>query len=156
MRSDLKRVYCTLSSTEKFSAIDEVIGKCTVFDELDDKEKFIKAVHRREKIQSTGIGHGVAIAHGKLSHLEHCHIALGYSEDGIVFDENYPEPVSLVFVIASSLSRQAEYIHAVSNILSWVHDESFRNDLKTGARSKQVKAFFDMLKKQEFSPRPIR
>ncbi len=153
MKKDLEMVFCYLESTEKFSAIDEVINKCKVFDELKDKDKFVKAVHKREKIQSTGIGHGVAIAHGKLDDIDHCHIALGYSKDGIIFDEHYSEPVRLVFVVASNKRRQAEYIHSVSNILSWVHDEDFRRQLKDGIDSHQVKEFLRHLEKQEFIPR---
>ena len=155
MTAKLKRVFTLLESTDKFDAIDEVISKCTIFDELEDKEKFIRAVHRREKIQSTGIGHGVAIAHGKLSSLDRCRIALGYSKEGIIFDEHYPDPVHLVFVIASSQNRQAEYIHAVSNILSWVHDESFRKEFSEKKHTKQIKAFLDTLINQDFTPRPI-
>ena len=155
MTEKLKRVFTYIESIDKFDAIDEVISKCTIFDELEDKEKFIRAVHRREKIQSTGIGHGVAIAHGKLPHLDRCRIALGYSDDGIIFDEHYPDPVHLVFVIASSQSRQAEYIHAVSNILSWVHDDSFRKDFSEKRHTRQIKAFLEILIRQEFLPRPI-
>ena len=151
----LERVFTHLVSTDKYEAIDEVISKCSVFDELDDKQKFIKAVHRRERIQSTGIGHGVAIAHGKMSHLDHCRIALGYSDRGIIFDEHYPDPVHMVFVIASSQSRQAEYIHAVSNILSWVHDESFRKDFSAKNLSDDVKAFLSIMINQNFIARPI-
>ena len=155
MTDQLKRVFTYLDSTDKFDAIDEVIRDCTIFDELEDKDKFIKAVHRREKIQSTGIGHGVAIAHGKLPHLDKCRIALGYSKDGIIFDEHYPDPVHIVFVIASSQSRQAEYIHAVSNILSWVHDESFRKDFSAKNLSDDVKAFLSIMITQNFIARPI-
>ena len=155
MIESLERVFTRLESTDKYDAIDEVIFKCSIFDELEDKEKFIRAVHRRERLQSTGIGHGVAIAHGKLHHLDKCHIALGYSELGIVFDEHYPEPVQLVFVIASCQSRQGEYIHAVSNILSWVHDSSFREDLREGRMTDQVVTFLSYLANQTFIARPI-
>ena len=155
MIESLERVFTRLESTDKYDAIDEVIFKCSIFDELEDKEKFIRAVHRRERLQSTGIGHGVAIAHGKLHHLDKCHIALGYSEHGIVFDEHYPDPVHMVFVIASSQSRQAEYIHAVSNILSWVHDESFRKDFSAKNLSDDVKAFLSIMINQNFIARPI-
>ena len=84
---ELSSVSCIVSSDDKYRAIDEIISSCSVFDELPDKEKFREAVHRRERIQSTGIGHGVAIALGKSPGIEHRFAALGFSEVGIIFDE---------------------------------------------------------------------
>ena len=105
---ELSDVLCLISGSDKYRAIDEIISSCPVFDELPDKARFTEAVHRRERIQSTGIGHGVAIAHGKVPGIDHPVVALGYSEDGIIFDTKYPEPVRLVFVIASSPSHESE------------------------------------------------
>ena len=153
MKDWLKDVFCIVGAEEKFSAIDEVISKCAIFDSLPDKERFIRAVHRREEAQSTGIGHGVAIAHGKIYQLEKPCVALGLSEHGIIFDDRYPDPVQLIFVIASSLHGGSEYLRAVSSILTWVHDPDFRRVLvgKEWEEERVVK-FFSMLSSQEFRP----
>lgn len=136
---------------DKYSAIDEVIRSCGVFDDVEDRVAFIKAVHDRERIQSTGVGHGVAIAHGKVASIPSCRIALGWSREGIAFDDKYSEPVHLVFVIASSPSRQDEYIHAVSHILSWVHDDRFCRALKNGNfDDDEVRRFLGNMDAQRF------
>ncbi len=149
---ELSSVSCIVSSDDKYRAIDEIISSCSVFDELPDKEKFREAVHRRERIQSTGIGHGVAIAHGKIPGIEHPFAALGFSEDGIIFDEKYPEPVRLIFVIASSPSHESEYLKAVAAILSWVHDPEFRRMLVSGLDNDTTRRFQKMLRTQDFVP----
>ena len=151
MKDWLKDVFCIVGAEEKFSAIDEVISKCTIFDSLPDKERFIRAVHRREEAQSTGIGHGVAIAHGKIYHLEKPCVALGLSEHGIIFDDRYPDPVKLIFVIASAQNRNSEYLRTVSAILTWVHDPEFRSLLVDGKwDDERVAAFLSMFRDQEF------
>ena len=109
-------------------------------------------MHRRERIQSTGIGHGVAIAHGKVPGIDHPVVALGYSEDGIIFDTKYPEPVRLVFVIASSPSHESDYLKAVAALLSWVHDPDFRRMLVEKESNESVVRFFNMLRAQIFVP----
>ena len=153
MKDWLKDVFCIVGAEEKFSAIDEVISKCAIFDSLPDKERFIRAVHRREEAQSTGIGHGVAIAHGKIYQLEKPCVALGLSEHGIIFDDRYPDPVQLIFVIASSLHGGSEYLRAVSSILTWVHDPDFRRVLVGKEwEDERVVRFFSMLSSQEFRP----
>ncbi len=154
MKYSLESVFCQVSSDEKHDAIDEIIASCPVFDTLPDKERFIRAVHRRERVQSTGIGHGVAIAHGKVPDLDSPCIAFGFSEKGIVFDERYPEPVKLIFVIASSPTRQTDYLKAVASILTWVHDPEFRvRLLSQNWEDADVRRFMEMLENQEFTPR---
>lgn len=143
--------FVVLSSSDKYSAIDELIRKAGIFSCLEDREHFIDLVHERERILSTGVGHGVAIAHGKLENLKCCHIALGWVKDGIYFDDRYPEKVRLLFVIASDPERQDEYLEAVSHILSWVHDEAFCSALKEGRlEDPKVRIFLAHLEAQEF------
>lgn len=147
--------FCTLlpQAIDKFAAFGEIVRNCSVFDDIPDRHAFLESVIRREKIQSTGIGHGVAIAHGKVPHLEKTHIALGLSEDGICFDDTFSEPVRLVFLIASSPTRQSEYVKALGSLLSWVHDDSLRSALRSqDFANASVKAFFNMMESQDFSP----
>lgn len=153
MRESLRRVLCVVESEDKYDAIDEIISKCSIFSELPDKERFVRAVHRRERQQSTGIGHGVAIAHGRLPHLDKPVIALGYSGEGIIFDDRYPDPVCLIFVIASSQNRDSDYLKAVSSLLTWVHDPDFRRSLLAhDSTDERVTSFLSMLESQDFHP----
>ena len=149
---DLERVFCLVSESDKHDAIDHIIASCTLFDELPDKKRFAAAVHRRERVHSTGIGHGVAIAHGKCPHIERPYIALGISEEGIIFDDRFPDPVHIIFVIASCPTKESAYLHAVASILSWVHDPDFRRRLLSGEDDEGVRRFFQMLRTQEFVP----
>lgn len=121
---------CPLDSTEKFSAIDEVIDGCSLFEELkSNKERFRRAVHRREIIETTGIGHGVAIAHGKLPCIDKVRIGLGISKEGINFQSKDGRPVHLLFVISSSPFTQIDYLKALATILKSVHNEDVREEL---------------------------
>ena len=154
----IDRRVCTFlpESIDKFAAFGEIGRNCSVFDDIADRHGFLEAVIRREKIQSTGIGHGVAIAHGKVAHLAHTHIALGLSRDGIRFDDLFTDPVRLVFLIASCPTRQSEYVKALASILSWVHDDDLRTHLMEGDYSfPKVEAFLSMFSRQDFQPLSI-
>ncbi|MGH4037721.1 MAG: PTS sugar transporter subunit IIA [Sphaerochaeta sp.] len=121
---------CHLKSTEKFAAIDDVIDGCKIFDELkDNKERFRRAVHRREIIETTGIGHGVAIAHGKLPCIDKVRVGLGISEEGIDYNSKDGKVVHLLFVISSSPFTQINYLRALATILKSVHDEELRSNI---------------------------
>ena len=118
------------SAKDKYSAFEEIVNNCSVFDVIEDKNAFINAIKVREELQSTGIGHGVAIAHGKIAKLDKPLVALGLFEEGLYFDDVYPEKVKLVFIIASSPSCQTEYVATLGSMLRMIHDKKLRDELK--------------------------
>jgi PTS system nitrogen regulatory IIA component len=106
-----------------------VIDKCSVFSTLSDVETFKRAVIERELIETTGIGHGIAIAHGKVSDLTTVKVGLGLSECGVDYDAKDGKPVHFLFVIASSPSKQFEYIRTLSTLLRTVRSSEVREEL---------------------------
>lgn len=122
-------VICGLASHEKFQAIHELIYKVPVFKDLDRIDYLEKAVVRRERIQSTGLGRGVAVAHGKAPSGERIVIALGISREGIAFDSTDGLPVHFLFVIANPPGMQPEYLLALSILIRIIRNDDFRNNL---------------------------
>ncbi len=142
---------CKIQNKDKFLAIREVIEKCSVFKELPKDVDFYKIVEQREKIETTGIGHGVAIAHGKIPSLDRVRVGLGVSIDGVEYKSTDDKPVHVLFVIASSPSRQLEYLKTLSKILSIVRNEKVRKEifeLNTG--NNQCLKLQEMLISQKF------
>ncbi len=120
---------CMLSSTDRFEAIRELISKSSAFEGLSDHEAFTQEVIAREKIQSTGIGRGVAIAHGKCPFVKRVNIGLGIAPQGIEFDALDGKPVHLLFVIASAPALQLHYLKALSKLIKWVKQKDVREAL---------------------------
>ncbi len=120
---------CHVDSLEKEDAILEVIDKCTVFSSLDDIPAFKDAVIERERIETTGIGHGIGIAHGKVANLDTVRVGLGLSECGIEYAAKDDKPVHFLFVIASSPTKQFEYLKALSTLLRTVRTPEVREEL---------------------------
>ncbi|MGE4583474.1 MAG: PTS sugar transporter subunit IIA [Sphaerochaeta sp.] len=153
IRNDCRSVICQIQATDKTKAILEVIDSCTVFASLPDLDRFKRGVLRRERMQSTGIGHGVAIAHGKILGINEVHIALGISREGIDYGSADGMPVHLLFVIASSPSIQMEYLGALSAILRSVRTEQMRShlvDLRQSKSDEACQRFFSMMAQQQF------
>ena len=153
IRNDCQSVICQLSSVEKTQAILEVIDSCSVFSSLPDLDRFKRGVLRRERLQTTGIGHGVAIAHGKITGIDEVYIALGISKEGIVYGSADNLPVHLLFVIASSPTNQMEYLGALSAILRSVRTETMREHLiamRERTSDEDCQQFFTMMANQHF------
>ncbi|MGI6433014.1 MAG: PTS sugar transporter subunit IIA [Sphaerochaetaceae bacterium] len=157
--TDLESVVCHITCDSKQQAINEVIDECAVFTCLADIKQFKAAVMTRELLESTGIGHGIAIAHGKVPGLNRVIIGLGLSVDGISYDAADNEPVHFLFVIASSPTRQLEYIRTLSTLLRSVSSPQVRSELllldkrlqDTKHMSPQSDTLLQMLVDQHFS-----
>ncbi len=155
--NNLSSALCTLLSTEKFDAINEVINSCSVFDNIKPRSAFIEAVFRRECLDSTGIGHGVAIAHGKLPSIKKITIGLGISPGGIPFDSVDGKPVHILFVVGSSPDKQDEYLSSLSSLMRFIRNTSVRSYLRNYPAvvhkeiNKMYGSFFMMLSTQQFS-----
>ncbi len=101
------------------------LGRTRIFDSL----------FAREKLGSTGLGHGVAIPHGRIKGLRDTAGVFARLRSPIPFDAPDGEPVSLMFVLlvpeqATDLHLQilAELAHAFS-------DHQLRESLKACADS---------------------
>jgi mannitol/fructose-specific phosphotransferase system IIA component (Ntr-type) len=114
-----------LESTEKYCAIRELLAKAPVTSTLSNLEQIEKAVLEREKLFTTGLGRGVAIAHGKTAGMGKLLMLLGISEAGIDFQSLDGQPVHLIFLIANNADQTEEYIKALSTLARALRSETF-------------------------------
>lgn len=149
-----------LKSREKFGAIREIVGNCPVFDFFHNtnlKEAFLKEVFDREALCTTGIGHNVAIPHGKCTSIDKVRIGLGISKKGLDFNSIDGKPVHLVLVIGSNPSNQVEYLKSLAYIMNHLKNPLLRTALTnlsfsyTSQKEDLYSRFLDIMKTQIFS-----
>lgn len=117
------------NATDKFHAISQIIDKTGVFKSIKNKEAFIAAVFNREKLQTTSMGHGIGVAHGKTEQVPDVKIALGYIPQGIDYHSHDGKPVHFLFVVASNPYKQSEYIKSLSLIAKTFIANSCKKEL---------------------------
>lgn len=127
-----------LESEEKYQAIHELITRAPIFKKVQALDRFERAVIRREKVQSTGLGHGIALTHGKTDAVSSFFIALGISRKGIDFNSYDHLPVHFLFVVANPPDYQDEYLPAISSLTGILRDEDFRRKLLSMSSSSMI------------------
>jgi mannitol/fructose-specific phosphotransferase system IIA component (Ntr-type) len=127
-----------LQSTDKFEALREVIRRARVFRVIDGRAKLEEAVIARERQQTTGFGHGVAVAHGRVQGVPRVLIALGVSRAGIAYDSPDGKPVRLLFVIASPPDLSLVYLQALSTLVRCIRDKDARDSLIGGGSAGEI------------------
>lgn len=114
MRTDL--ILCDLRSQEKTDVIEEIADLFAKAGVITDKEIFRDTIRKREKLESTAIGHGVAIPHGRSTSVKELKVAFARSKDGVNFQALDKKPVHIIFMIAAPEELRKEYLQIVAKI----------------------------------------
>lgn len=153
---DTGSVVWGVRSYNKFEAIREVIYRSPAFRRIErlDLDAFVDTVIEREKLQSTGLGHSVAIAHGRTPEVLAPQVVLGVSPEGIDFDALDGEPVHLLFIIANHPDNKMDYLQVLSCLVSLVRDDVFRRKLLSCMSTEELertmcRAFQNLMRRSE-------
>jgi PTS system nitrogen regulatory IIA component len=84
----------------------------------------------REKLGSTGLGHGVAIPHGRLAGLDKTIGVFIRVPKGVDFDAPDNEPVDLVFALLVPEDSTDEHLQVLADIASYFDSRGSRDALR--------------------------
>ena len=92
-------------------------------------EEITEAVLYREKLESTGIGEGIAIPHGRLKRLEDFIVSFGRSIKGIDFDSIDHQPTHLFFLVMAPENSAVNNLKLLGRIVTILKNASFKKRL---------------------------
>ncbi len=118
-----------LKSEDKRGVLEEMVDHVASKVEGLDRETVLEVLLEREKLGSTGIGHGVAIPHGKLKDLDHLIVAFGRSLKGVDFQSLDDKPAHLFFLILAPENSTTAHLKILARISRLLNDPSFRKRL---------------------------
>ncbi len=99
-------------------------------------EEITKAVLSREKLESTGIGEGIAIPHGRLKRLKDFIVSFGRSIKEIDFDSIDHKPTHLFFLVMAPENSPVNNLKILGRIVTILKNDSFKKRLMN-ARSRR-------------------
>ena len=104
----------------------------------------------RERLGSTGIGHGIAIPHGRLDSVDRPIGAFAVLEKGVDFDALDGEPVDLMCALVVPAESTEEHLQILSSLATRFSDERFRDRLRRCATAEEL---YTLLAGDEVAPR---
>ena len=121
-----ENIITDLKSRDKEDVLGEMVDDISPMVGCIDKEKILKALLDREKLGTTGIGHGVAIPHGKIKGLPELKVFFGRSRKGVNFSSMDSLPVHLVFLILAPENSAAAHLKVLASISHLLKSQDFR------------------------------
>ena len=122
-------VILNLGVREKRSALEEMAAALAKVEPQIESERLLEVLLEREALQSTGIGEGVAIPHGKLPGLDRLVASFARSREGIDFDSIDGQPTHHLFLLVVPEHSGGQYLKALARISRFFRDAVFRQQL---------------------------
>lgn len=110
------------------------------------REEIDRVLAERERLQSTGVGGGVAIPHGSIEGLDRLVGAVLLCPASIDFDAIDGAPVSILFAVIGPKRATGEHLKTLARVSRLLRDDQFRARL---LRAPSGTAAFDMLAAEE-------
>ena len=122
-------VILELESDSKPAVLREMAESLAKADPSIDVENLIEVLTERERLQSTGIGDGVAIPHGRIAGLDGLLASFARSSKGVDFAAIDGEPTSLFFLLVVPENSGGLHLKALARISRFFRDQEFRERL---------------------------
>jgi PTS system nitrogen regulatory IIA component len=118
-----------LTAKDKDAVLAEMAGSLADAEEPLQVDALLAVLREREALQSTGIGEGVAIPHGKLAGLDHLVATFARSRAGVDFESIDGQPTQLFFMLVVPEQSGGQHLKALARISRFFRDASFREKL---------------------------
>jgi len=119
-----------LEGKDKESVITELVDVLADEGLLLDRDAVLDSVMVREQTQSTGIGSGIAIPHGKSAGVKELVMSIGIAAEPLEFESIDGKGVMIVVLLASPLNRTGPHIQALARISRLMLDSDFKAKLE--------------------------
>ena len=103
-----------------------------------EQGRLVQALEDRERLNSTALGEGVAIPHGKLPGLKRVVAAFGRCPGGVDFASLDGKPTHLFFLLVAPEDSAGAHLKALARISRLLKDEAFRRRLMTVASGPEL------------------
>jgi len=134
-----------LTGVDKQDVINELVDALVASGQVSDSASLKSAVWTREQTRTTGIGHGLAIPHGKCSSMKGLAIAIGKPAEPIDFEAIDSQPVQLIVLLASPPDKTSDHIQALAHISRMMNDSAFREEIYS---TDSADAIYEIIKQQ--------
>jgi PTS system nitrogen regulatory IIA component len=122
-------VILNLGVHSKHEALAEMAHALAKSEPQIEADRLLNVLLEREALQSTGIGEGVAIPHGKLAGLDRLVASFARSPEGVDFEAIDGQLTYHFFLLVVPEHSGGQYLKALARISRFFRDAAFRQRL---------------------------
>lgn len=107
-----------------------------------DPDRVMEVVMAREQLGSTGIGHGVAIPHGRMPDLPAPMLALARHREGVDFDAIDRQPVHIIVLLLVPDSDDRQHLELLARLARSLQDSQIREAVMRAEDAQAITELF--------------
>jgi nitrogen PTS system EIIA component len=131
-------VVLDLASTTKAGVLEEMSKALAKAVPALEADRLLQVLTEREALQSTGIGEGVAIPHGKMAGLDRLVASFARSVKGVDFQSIDGQGTQLFFLLVVPEHSGGQHLKALARISRFFRDAAFRQKLNEAESLEEV------------------
>jgi PTS system nitrogen regulatory IIA component len=124
------------SKRQALSIVAEIAGRSLDATAAEITSKLMA----RERVGSTGVGHGVAVPHARLKGLERMHGVFVRLDTPVDFGAVDEQPVDLIFALLAPADHPAEHLRALAKVSRVLRQADLREHLRQAHSADAVRA----------------
>ncbi len=132
-----------LRATTKDEAINEMADLEVATGIVNNKEKFVESIWKREKETTTGIGGGIAMPHARNEYINKARVLFAKSKQGLDYEALDGQPVYLFFMITAPDGADNTHLEALAKLSSLLINPDLVEALKKAETPDEVMDLFN-------------
>lgn len=127
-----------LRSQTREQVLAELVSRLAESGRVQHPDALLEALLERERLGSTGIGHGVAVPHCRMAEIPGPLIALGRTEAEVDVDAIDGQPARLFFMLIAPEGAAAVQVQLLARIARLMRDPATRERLLKAETAEQA------------------
>jgi mannitol/fructose-specific phosphotransferase system IIA component (Ntr-type) len=118
-----------LKSKDRLEAIEELLDSLVKQKLIANKNLTLTRIIDRENLESTALGHGIAVPHARVDTEGQIAVAVGYSAEGLDFDAHDGKKVHLIILVIWNPSIPGLFNHLFAGLARFLIRADYRERL---------------------------
>ena len=136
------QVIFDLKAETKIQALEELLDVLQKKKLIENKKPILTRIIDRERLDSTAIGHGVALPHARVNTGGDITVVVGRSKKGIDFDAIDNKKVHIIILVVWNPSIPGLFNHLFAGLAQFLSKEGFRKRLFNAANKAELYKIF--------------
>ncbi len=133
-----ERIACDVDAQSKKRALEHLSEIISRTEDTISSNDVFESLLARERLGGTGVGHGVAIPHGRLKDNSHTLGAFIKLQKGVDYDAADHQPVDLLFALLVPKESTDEHLQILAQLAKMFSNEDFRQKLRNAETSHAI------------------
>ena len=133
-----ERIACGIDAQSKKRALERLSEIISSTEDTISSNDVFESLLTRERLGGTGVGHGVAIPHGRLKDNSLTLGAFIKLQTGVDYDAADRQPVDLLFALLVPKESTDEHLQVLAQLAKIFSNEDFRKQLRDANSSDEI------------------